>query len=293
MVVINIYKYFFENFKNVLTKKFKNEIVRVNLRGGVLMNYSFFPLSDIDTSIILNDYQNINHVREHLINQKKKNPFFKEYNVYVLNDLKIFGKHSNYYEIQKDEYLKINCEVNENPYDKIVFSIKTIIANQNKGSFCQRGKKWNFYSQNVQYDVCNNLSEFTVATEKFYNLIVNDSGRSFKARFSIFCIKKLDPVISLPIWLENCFKNCIFDEELSGLSKLSHSEQMIILSQINWEIFGLIGQFFTISKENNFLEHASNLRKVLDHLDKIKHEKDAVLIGLNKFTHRSLELKPL
>lgn len=299
MVVINQISYwvYFPIFKlvEVYLKKRHKKISAISLRGGVAHKYCIFPLSDIDTTIVVSDYSEIVRLRTDLLRVKKWIPFFSEVNVFSDCDIEKFINSFNSYEIRRDPYFardffEINLKVNE---DAFVFAARLWQANLDKKEKIRRAKKWAYYASVLNWPVVTTKSDFLNQLESLYSKLTNNPSTNFRIRYDRYLTTGLDPVINLSKWLEQSFATSCFEEQLHSLKSYSKEDKKIVLSHIKWEIMGLVSQLYLISKNNSYVEHCNNLKRVLLVIDEDEVEVFDVKRSLENLITRNIELQSL
>jgi hypothetical protein len=261
--------------------------VEVWHRNSIYRGNYVFGLSDLDvtvyfasTNITSKDLQAVKSI---LLEAKRIYPFLGECNFYVEGLAMEFIASANYFEISRDKLLTKELKISStaNSVDRIVFILRMFYSDRVKLSKYPylRQRKWSAHLEDVfSYTSGNN----NITAQTVIQLLMNEMNLTKESQLEVeHVFKEL---------LNNDFK----DEEVYG-RKMSEMWKYIFphrhawsedpspeeiekiketilgpicLRQIDWEVWGLLGQLpFLSNKETWFRIHLTRLQKVVTVLD--------------------------
>jgi hypothetical protein len=227
---------------NVVISAMKTKGEDIWVRNSIACNYDKFGSSDIDLTLITNDFKNSNALRRYH-KLKKVIPLLKEINVYSNLKFSKFYNKFNQCEIQRDPILldKYNLKRESTSFEEIVFILKMCESNQ-YGLI--RDEKWKYYksltklksNSSQSLDIFENykeeLSDLEAVFSKNHNL--EQSLESFSEKSNI--------VFNTNKWIVEIITKSMSVQQTLDLYFFSLEEKNIIEAFLWWEAQGLLTQ---------------------------------------------------
>ncbi|MDD4973884.1 MAG: hypothetical protein PHY93_06010 [Bacteriovorax sp.] len=250
-------------------------------RNSLLQNYFSFGLSDIDVSIKLpsNDKLIIN--AEKISSFIHLNPLIKEINFYYPFCLDKVPELINYYELTKDKKLfsQTTKKIEFLEAQKFTYLLRMFFSNRNKlrNGLSERDVlKWSFHFNLItrpdlaQFLMVNmNEKDLLQLIFKTFASIELDNDNYFQAAWhaaecqltqkSLF-IQFEESIFPKELFLIMPHQFCFTSYRLHHTSLFS---EQVFVSQLSWEILGMMNQPTLFKKDSTSFEHLNNLRRTL------------------------------
>ena len=266
----------------LLIRIFVKKNLKMWYRNSLLQNYFRFGLSDIDISIELDTNFELLDSAEKIQMFFNHCPLIKEINFYYPLSLQELPSLANYFELSKDIVLSKKIQIAPNNVDfidaqKFTYLLRMYFSNLNQlkmGLSPRDVEKWSFHFELVGFpESIKSISE--VKNEKDF-LILIFSNFKLLNHSNFECIEYISQYQLQRKPLHLLLQQVPFPQGLielmphffcfSGLS-LNNSNNFceeIFISQMSWEISGLMTQPTVFKNNKTAAQHLINLKEILE-----------------------------
>ncbi|MGZ3787081.1 MAG: hypothetical protein ACXVLQ_01085 [Bacteriovorax sp.] len=276
-IYINIFK-----IHSFFARIFYGKNVQLWYRNSLLQNYFSFCLSDIDVSAKFSSDQRIIVKSEKMVSFLTLCPLIKEINIYYPFCLGYVPKIANYYELKKDKKLSSQIK-RENDFpdaQKFTYLLRMFFSNRNqlKNGLSPRDvQKWIFHFNLIarpdlaqllgpkmnEKDLLQLIFKTFVAPEpdkeNYYQAVWNmaECQLTQKSLFTQFQEAHFPKELFLLVPHQFCFTGF-------KLHNASPFAEQVFVSQLSWEILGMMNQPALFKKESRHFEHLKNIKRTLN-----------------------------
>lgn len=261
----------------------KGEKAEVWKRNSTILGSFVFGLSDLDLTILTSNELSFEKLGQKLRSLKKPILFLGEANYYCKKDLSWIGKYINLFELKRDPLLMrmMDSGKKENDIEALVFILRMLDSDfmTLKEMPHIRQKKWSQHFLSVSANVLSPITLQQVidylrkgfkseglgeALNSWVGLMDKNTFEPFKDSHHSF-FKVLFPHKHL--WFHDG------KDEKAFLNGLNEFEKSFLLSQIDWEIWGIYTQRFWLKAENSLI-HLGRLLKVREVIRPLEDTKE-------------------
>jgi hypothetical protein len=273
--VVMIYYPSWYIFKALASIHFNQHLSCSYLRNSFYLDYLTFGLSDLDFGVVLKRRVPSSTWKEFHASYlyfKKIFPFWGEINLYCEDELSLISPFFNSIEAQRDPFIA-SFKFKENHADKLSFLLRSIMTNMSNWPIeMMKEKKFKTYfklcglpfkkTETVESTLSINLGDLLLTplqkkipqfSIKFHGLIKNSPDILWDLIFEEQ--KTFFPQHYL--WFERG------EDDEKFIQRLDQSDKNVLISQANWEIWGLYTQLYYFHGTENFKIHLSRMKKVL------------------------------
>jgi hypothetical protein len=263
------------------SKIFFGTKLKLWVRNSLLQDYFSFGLSDLDVSVELNNNISIQSQSQKLQSFLTLCPLIKEINFYYPFSLEVLPFLANTFELSRDPKLFTKILLDRKSLElieaqKFTYLLRMYFSNLNQvtnGLSVRDIKKWSFHFKLVGHPELVSALD-GVENEKNLLRIIFSAFPAFNNSY----YETIDHIshchlIKKPLHLQ--FQESKFPQKLLALmphlfcftegplENVSNFDEKVFISQISWEIFGMLTQPMLFEEGSPVYQHLFNIRSVL------------------------------
>lgn len=268
----------------IVRSSFKDFDVQIWSRNGHALKTLTPGASDLDITVYSYSDLDINKFIDRYGNLKLYLPFLGEINWIDSRYVNNFRSYLNPMEANRDEVLKtmIHFEKDVSLSDKTTFFLRCLASDTYgiRENFNARKRKWNRHmldlginpiGENIDspmdiFEYCNHrLVQESIggSPQNFLTKLIEQKDNDINAWNRFYSkVKKKDFILMAPNhWIGASLHHKSFEEDIKVLSNFSACENDLLISQLEWEIWGLFTQYLYISEKENLISHFKNFKR--------------------------------